>query len=88
MIPEKQNFYINIKVINNNMTTIYLGINKNINSTIYDIKYGLYNETGIHPNHQRIILEGKEQDNNIFLEGLKLETKNCLHMVVLRPYNF
>lgn len=81
-------FYMNIVVINDNMKKIYLGINLNANSTIYDIKNGLYNETCIHPNHQCIILEGKEYGNNVLLKGLKLEEKNCLHMVVRSPNFF
>ena len=81
-------FYMNIVVINNNMKKIYLGINLNANSTIYDVKTGLYNKTFIHPNHQCILLEGKEYGNNVLLKGLKLEEKNCLHMIVRSPNIF
>lgn len=88
MIPEKQKFDVNVKIINSNMENIYFEMNKDVNSTIYDIKNVLYNKTGIHPNHQSIIFEGKKQNNNILLEGLKIGTNKCLHMVVLSPNIF
>ena len=88
MIHEEQKIYVNVKVINDGIKNIYLGINLNAISTIYDIKTGLYNKTFIHPNHQCILLEGNEYGNNVLLKGLKLQEKNCLHMIVRSPNIF
>lgn len=83
------NILVNVQLITNDVTHYSLTIDSSNNPTIYTVKSRLYDNTGIHPNHQRILFNNKIINNDAYLKSLDdRQTNNKsldLNMMIISP---
>jgi len=80
---------VNVHLITNDVSNYSLTIDCSNNPSIYAIKSRLYDDTGIHPNHQRILFNNKIINNDTYLKSLNNgQTNNKsldVNMMIISP---
>lgn len=80
---------VNVHLITNDVSNYSLTIDSSNNPTIYAVKSRLYDNTGIHPNHQRILFNNKIINNDTYLKSLNNgQTNNKsldVNMMIISP---
>ena len=83
------NILVNVHLITNNVSLYSLVIDSSNNPTIYAVKSRLYDNTGIHQNHQRILFNNKIINNDTYLKSLDDKQTNNksldVNMMIISP---